>query len=213
MIESILAHLAAVITGLIEATGYAGVLILMAIESACIPLPSEIIMPFAGYLASAGRFSLLALATAGALGCNLGSTVAYEIGKRGGRPAIERWGRYVLLTQGDLDWSERFFRRFGAVTVFVSRLLPVVRTFIALPAGMARMPVAQFQLYTFVGSWIWCYALAWIGAALGDQWDKNPDLRATFHKFDAVIVAVIVLAGAWFVWHRLSALRDQKPSG
>jgi membrane protein DedA with SNARE-associated domain len=160
LIESLVATIAAVIIGIISATGYLGVLVLMAIESACIPLPSEVIMPFAGSLVPAGRFSLLGLATAGALGCNLGSMLAYWVGARGGRPAIERWGRYVLLAPGDLDWSERFFSRFGSVTVFVSRLLPLVRTFIALPAGMARMPLLRFHLYTFLGSWLWCFGLA-----------------------------------------------------
>jgi membrane protein DedA with SNARE-associated domain len=128
--------LASGITGLIAAAGYAGVLLLMAIESACVPLPSEIIMPFAGSLVPGGRFSLLGLATAGALGCNLGSTIAYLVGARGGRPAVERIGRFVLLTTADLEWSERFFARYGGPAVFVARLLPVVRTFIALPAGM-----------------------------------------------------------------------------
>ena len=210
MLEPLIATLASLITAVISATGTVGVALLMAIESACIPLPSEIIMPFAGYLASLGRFQLWELATAGAIGCNLGSALAYAIGARGGRPAVERWGRRVLVTRRDIDWAERFFARFGGPTVFICRLLPVVRTFIALPAGIARMPLLPFHLYTFVGSWIWCYALAWVGASLGDQWDKNPELRATFHKFDAVIVAVVVLAGAWFLWHRLGALRRER---
>jgi membrane protein DedA with SNARE-associated domain len=210
VLEPLIAVLASIITGVIAATGHVGVMILMAIESACIPLPSEIIMPFAGYLASTGRFSLWALATAGAIGCNLGSALAYEIGARGGRPAVERWGRRVLVTRRDIDWSERFFARWGGVTVFVCRLLPVVRTFIALPAGIARMPLLPFHLYTFVGSWIWCYALAWIGARLGDQWDHNPELKATFHRFDAAIVLVILVAGGWFLWHRLGALKRER---
>ncbi|MDX7950578.1 DedA family protein [Lichenihabitans sp. Uapishka_5] len=210
MLEPIIAALASVITAIIDTTGHVGVAFLMAVESACIPLPSEIIMPFAGYLASTGRFSLWALATAGALGCNLGSAIAYAVGARGGRPAVERWGRRVLVTRRDIDWAERFFARYGGITVFVCRLLPVVRTFIALPAGIARMPLLPFHLYTFVGSWIWCYLLAWVGSSLGDQWDKNPELRATFHKFDAVIVVVVVLAGAWFIWHRLGALKRER---
>ncbi|MCW6513118.1 DedA family protein [Lichenifustis flavocetrariae] len=148
--------LASGITSLIAATGYAGVLLLMAIESACVPLPSEVIMPFAGSLVPSGRFWIVGLATAGALGCNLGSSIAYLVGARGGRPAVERFGRFVLLTAEDLDWSERFSARCGGFAVFVARLLPVVRTFIALPAGMARMPALRFHLYTFAGSWLWC---------------------------------------------------------
>lgn len=180
----------------------------MAVESACVPLPSEVIMPFAGSLVAGGRFSLLGLATAGALGCNLGSGVAYLVGAHGGRPAVERFGRIVLLTGADLDWSERFFARYGGPAVFVARLLPVVRTFIALPAGMARMPAARFHLYTFAGSWLWCLGLAYVGSKLGEAWDRDPMLKATFHRFDAVIVAAVVLAAGAFAWHRLrSAVR------
>ena len=194
--------LASGITSLIAAAGYAGVLLLMAIESACVPLPSEIIMPFAGSLVPGGRFSLLGLATAGALGCNLGSTVAYLLGAHGGRPAVEHFGRFVLLTAADLDWSERFFARYGGFAVFVARLLPVVRTFIALPAGMARMPQLRFQLYTFAGSWLWCLGLAYVGATLGEAWDRDPMLKTTFHRFDLAIVVAVLLATGAFVWHR-----------
>src|ERR1051325_8585122 len=137
MLEKIIAALAGFIIAVISKSGYLGVLLLMAIESACIPLPSEVVMPFAGYLASTGRFSLPLVATAGALGCNLGSAVAYAIGHRGGRAGSERWGSYVLLSRRDLERAERWFARFGGVTVLVGRLLPVVRTFIALPAGLA----------------------------------------------------------------------------
>jgi len=173
VLDSLLAPIVAWVVAVISAAGYAGVAGLMAVESACIPLPSEVIMPFAGYLASTGRFSLVLAATAGAVGCNLGSTVAYAVGARGGRPLVERWGRYVLLSSEDLDRAERFFRRYGGVAVLVGRLLPVIRTFIALPAGIARMPQLKFQLYTFVGSWPWCYALAYVGYVLGERWKSE----------------------------------------
>ena len=153
MPSSILAGLADLIVAAISAGGYLGILLLMAIKSACIPLPSEVIMPFAGYLVSTGRFSLVAAATAGALGCNLGSTLAYEVGRRGGRRLVERWGAYVLLDRRDLELADRFFARWGNLAVFVARLLPVVRTFISLPAGIAQMPRLPFQLYTFLGWW------------------------------------------------------------
>ncbi len=139
MLENLVASVAAWIVAVISASGYAGVAGLMAIESACIPLPSEIIMPFAGYVASTGRFSLPLAATAGAIGCNIGSTVAYAIGVYGGRPFVERWGRFVLLGSDDLARAERFFARFGTLAVLIARVLPVVRTFIALPAGMGHM--------------------------------------------------------------------------
>ena len=204
MLSSILAAVGAAIVAVISTSGYAGIAGLMALESACIPLPSEVIMPFAGYLASTGRFSLIAVATAGALGCNIGSTAAYLVASRGGRRLVERWGSYLLISRSELAWVEGFFTRYGAMTVFVGRLLPVVRTFIAVPAGLARMPQAKFQVYTFVGSWLWCYALAYVGAALGSRWDTDPTLRALFHSFDALIVVALFVGVAFVVWRRVS---------
>src|ERR1700751_884910 len=133
MISKIIAALAAFVIAVISKAGYLGVMLLMAIESACIPLPSEVIMPFAGYLVYTGRFSLFWVATWGAIGCNLGSVVAYEIGYFGGRPLVEASGRYIFLSKRELDWAEGFFKRRGAIAVLIARLLPVVRTFIALP--------------------------------------------------------------------------------
>lgn len=199
MTEKILAVLARIIIGVISSTGYFGVVALMAIESACIPLPSEIIMPFAGYLVYTGHFSLVWAATAGALGCNLGSVIAYEIGYYGGRPLVEKYGRYLWISRHDLDLADRFFLRFGAAAVFIARLLPVIRTFIALPAGVARMPRVRFHVYTFAGSWPWCFVLAWIGMKLGEQWDKDPRLRQWLHRLDALIVILLFAAVAWFV--------------
>ena len=204
MVEKILAPIAAAIIAVISAGGYGGIALLMAIESACIPLPSEVIMPFAGYLVSVGRFSLFWAACAGALGCNIGSALAYWVGAVGGRPAVERFGRYILLDLDELDAVERYFTRYGSITVFVCRLLPVVRTFIALPAGIARMNQVKFHLYTFVGSFPWCYALAYAGMKLGEAWSSDPTLRTTLHRFDAVILLVLVAAAAWYVWHHLT---------
>jgi membrane protein DedA with SNARE-associated domain len=200
MLEKIIATLAGFIIAVISKSGYLGVLLLMTIESACIPLPSEVIMPFAGYLVYTGRFNLLWAATAGALGCNLGSVIAYEIGCYGGRPLVERYGSYLFVGRHELELADRFFQRFGGLAVFVGRLLPVIRTFIALPAGIARMPRLRFHVYTFVGSWPWCFALAWIGMKLGEQWDKDPRLKQWFHRLDAVIVAVLLVGIIWFVW-------------
>jgi membrane protein DedA with SNARE-associated domain len=174
----------------------------MAVESACIPLPSEVIMPFAGYLVSTGRFGLLAAATMGAIGCNVGSTVTYLIAARGGRKAVERWGAYVLVNRAELDRVEGFFARYGSATVFTGRLLPVVRTYIALPAGLARMPMVKFQLYTFLGSWPWCFGLAYIGQLLGERWNSDPTLRNTFHELDALVAFALVIGLGWLVWSR-----------
>jgi membrane protein DedA with SNARE-associated domain len=200
MVEHILLALAAFIKTVISSLGYPGISVLMGIESACVPLPSEVIMPFAGYLVYSGRFSsLLVVATLGAIGCNLGSVLAYEVGAYGGRPLIEKYGRYILMKQHDVEVADKFFQRFGSITVFLGRLLPVVRTFIALPAGIARMNRAKFHLYTFVGSWPWCYALAYVGQQLGERWDTDPRLKHILHRFDALIVVVLVIGIVYFV--------------
>src|ERR1700730_10571486 len=196
MTEKILTLLFGFISSLIATTGYAGITLLMAIESACIPLPSELIMPFAGYLVYTGKMNLFWAATAGAIGCNLGSLVAYEIGYYGGRPLVERYGRWVLMGRRELDWADRFFTRWGYLAVFVDRMLPVVRTFIALPAGIARMPRLRFHIYTFLGSWPWCFFLAWFGMKMGENWRQ---LGNYLHKFDVVIVVILAVGIIWFV--------------
>lgn len=207
MIGKVIEVLAGWIVGVIAAMGYGGVLLLMAIESACIPLPSEIIMPFAGYLVFKGQFTLHGAALAGAVGCVVGSIPAYYLGQYGGRPLIERYGKYVLLSTRELALADRLFFRYGQWVVLVGRLLPVIRTFIAFPAGVSRMPMGKFVLYTLVGSYPWCWVLAWVGMKLGEQWNSDPRLRAAFHRFDAVIGGALVLAAAWFVWHKLREAR------
>ncbi|WP_287978742.1 DedA family protein [Sphingomonas sp.] len=207
MFEKILGVLATFTIGVISGGGYVGIALLMAIESACIPLPSEIIMPFAGYLVSTGRFDLYLAATAGAIGCNLGSIVAYEIGKRGGRPVAERWGRYLLIGPGELDAADRFFARWGGIAVLIGRLLPVIRSFIAFPAGVARMRLVPFHVYTFIGSWPWCFGLAWVGMRLGDKWNSDPRVKAAFHRADLLIGIVLVALVAFYIWHRIRGLR------
>jgi len=196
MTEKILTVVFLFIKSLIAFAGYGGIVILMGIESACIPLPSELIMPFAGYLVFQGTMNLVWVATAGAIGCNVGSLVAYEIGCYGGRPLVERYGRWILMGRRELDTADRFFARWGYLAVFVGRLLPVIRTFIALPAGIARMPRVRFHVYTFLGSWPWCFGLAWLGMKLGENWRV---IGKYLHKFDAVIVVVLVVGIAWFV--------------
>jgi membrane protein DedA with SNARE-associated domain len=200
MTEKILTFLIPWVTGIISHIGYAGVALLMAIESACIPLPSEIIMPFAGYLVYLHRFNLIWVATAGAIGCNIGSAIAYWIGAYGGRPLVEKYGRYILLSRRDLDRTTYLFDRHGMITVLVARVLPVVRTFIALPAGISRMPQLKFHIYTFVGSWPWCFALAYAGMKLGDEWNTDPRLKRILHSADAAILLLLAAGVIWFVW-------------
>jgi membrane protein DedA with SNARE-associated domain len=216
MIARIIEILSAFVIFVISSVGYAGILLLMAIESACIPLPSEVIMPFSGYLVYTGRFDLFWVATVGALGCNLGSLIAYEIGYYGGRPLVERYGSYLLLSRRELDLADRFFLRYGSITVFVSRLLPVIRTFIALPAGVARMPRLRFHVYTLLGSWPWCLGLAWVGMKLGEKWDSDPRLKQWFHRFDVLIGGLLLAGVIWFIWsrwqHRIKASNSQVAS-
>ncbi len=204
MIAKLIAALAAAIIAVISRLGYGGIVLLMAIESACIPLPSEIIMPFSGFLVFKGEMQLSVVALAGAAGCLLGSWVAYALGAWGGRPLIEAYGRYVLISHHDLDLADRWFARHGDITIFVGRLLPVVRTFIAFPAGVARMPLWRFSVYTFAGSLIWCWALAWIGKKLGENWDT---LGVYFHRFDALIGAILVAGIVWYVRRHLRLMR------
>lgn len=209
MISKIIETLSVFIISVISTTGYAGILLLMAIESACIPLPSEVIMPFSGYLVYTGRFNLFWVATVGALGCNLGSLLAYYVGYYGGRPLVERYGSYIFLSEKELQWADRFFEKRGDWAVLICRLLPVVRTFIALPAGIARMRQVRFHMFTFIGSWPWCFMLAWVGMHLGERWETDPRLKQWFHRFDALIMGVILIGVTWFVWthwkHRIRA--------
>ena len=197
MMSTIIEALATFIIWVISSAGYMGVLLLMAIESACIPLPSELIMPFAGYLVYEGSMNLFWVATAGAIGCNLGSLVAYEIGCYGGRPLVEKYGRWILMGRRELDWADRFFLRWGYLAVLIGRMLPVVRTFIALPAGIARMPRGRFHIYTFLGSWPWCFLLAYLGLKLGENWRV---LGKYFHQLDLVIGIALAAGIIWFVW-------------
>ena len=212
MIARIIETLSALIVSTISTLGYPGLVLLMGIESACIPLPSEIIMPFSGYLVYTGRFNLWGAAVAGAIGCVVGSIVAYWAGMYGGRPFIERYGRYILISQHDLNLADGWFARRGEVIVFSSRLLPVIRTFIAFPAGIAKMNLTRFVIYTFVGSFPWCLGLAYVGQKLGEEWNKNDTLKNLFHRFDFVIGVVGVLAALWWFWRHVRDLPAHKPT-
>jgi membrane protein DedA with SNARE-associated domain len=222
MLKYIFAVLGSFCVYTMAALGYGGIAALMAIESACIPLPSELIMPYAGAMSHAGvrealgaqygvtltAFNLFFAAVAGAIGCNIGSEIAYWVGATGGRRAIERYGRYVLVSKHELEIADRWFQKRGEWIIFAARLLPVIRTFIAFPAGVARMNRVKFHVYTFVGSLPWCYALAWVGQYLGAELLKETSpLKHFMHRFDAVIAGVIILAAAVFVRSRIKTLR------
>lgn len=190
----------AILVSLIAAGGYASVFVLMAIQSACIPLPSEVIMPLAGYALAHTQLQLILLATVASLASNIGSIPAYWVGAKGGRPMVERYGSYILLSRRDLDLVDRFFARFGSITVLVGRMLPIVRTFIAFPAGIARMNKVRFHVYTFIGSWPWCYALAYAGMKLGAAWNTDPRFQQLFHRFHLAVEAVLLAGIVWFLW-------------
>ncbi len=216
-----MSHLIDALTGLIQnlyvVTGLVGIAMAMAIESCCIPLPSEIIMPLAGAMLALSNnsgakhllginpswpvwLSLLLIALAGSLGALVGSIAAYGIGYAGGRPLILKYGKYVLISQHDADQADRFFQRWGSATAFFSRLLPVVRTYISLPAGITKMPFGRFCIYTFLGSLPWCFALSLIGYQLGNNYDK---ISGPLHYFDAAIVVAVILLVVLYVWRHI----------
>ncbi len=197
LIEWLIEVLGRFVIATISTFGYTGIVMTMAIESACIPLPSEIIMPFSGYLVSTGQFSLLGVTLAGAIGNVLGSLVAYYVGVWGGRPFVERYGRYVLISPHDVDLADRWFAKHGEAAVLIGRLLPVVRTFISLPAGIARMDVTKFVLYSFVGAMPFCYALAYVGLKMGEHWNQ---LHQYFHHADLVIGLCLAVGLGYFLW-------------
>jgi membrane protein DedA with SNARE-associated domain len=186
-------------TNLIGHWGLPAVFVLMLLESACIPIPSEATMPFAGFAVSQGHMSLIGIVVAGVVGNLCGSLIAYGVGYYGGRPFVERYGRYVLLRPHHLDLAERFFARYGPVTVFVARVVPIVRTFISLPAGFGRMPFWKFVVYTALGCIPWVVLLAVVGEKLGSNWKKIDPL---LHYLDYAVVAAVVVLVVWAIVRR-----------
>lgn len=206
MLEKIIAIIATWIISVISTMGYGGIVLLMAIESACIPLPSEIIMPFAGFLVFKGELTLWLVALAGAVGCVIGSIPAYYVGVYGGRPLAEKYGKYILLSKNDLDMADRLFAKYGEIIIFIARLLPAVRTFIAFPAGVARMNMPKFIMYTFIGSLIWCWLLAYAGMKFGEHWDN---LKVYFHEFHYVIIGAGIIFLIWYVRRHFKHAKQQ----
>lgn len=198
-----LGGLSAAVVHWISSLGYWGLAVLMALESCNIPLPSEVILPFGGYLVFTGRITYWGAVMAGTLGGTAGSLVSYYIGRLGGRPLLARYGRYVGISAAKMAAADRWFNRWGEATVFFTRFLPVIRTFISLPAGIAAMSVGRFLVYTFLGSLPWSMLLVYLGLQLGQNWVQ---LTSVFHRFDEVMaVAVGVLLVWWFVYRRRKA--------
>ena len=197
------------LNSLYGAVGYLGVLIAMAIESAMIPFPSELILPYAGFLVSDSTqlepltrspWNFWIVVLVATIGNTLGSLIAYAIGAYGGRPFLERYGRYLLIRQHEIDAADHFFVRWGSLTVFIGRLLPVVRTFISFPAGVARMPLGRFIAFSTLGALVWSTLLVWIGVQLGANWE---DLRHRLQPFDSLILVIAVGLAATFIWWRI----------
>jgi membrane protein DedA with SNARE-associated domain len=180
--------------------GYLAVIIMMAIESANIPLPSEAIMPTAGLLVHEHKMNFHLAALAGAVGCVLGSIPSYLLGMYGGRPFLQKYGRYFLLREKDMELADNWVQKYGDITFFVCRMLPVVRTFISFPAGVLKAHFWLFNLYTFIGSLVWCYFLTWVGVAFGENMEV---FRSYWHKFDIAIVAICVLGFGYYLYRHL----------
>jgi membrane protein DedA with SNARE-associated domain len=187
------------IISVIEQLGYAGVFVGMTLESVGLPIPSEVIMPFAGYVVWEGGLTLIGITVAGTLGCLAGSLIAYYIGLWGVRPLLERYGKYVLISKRELDLADKWFDKYGDRAVFVSRLLPVVRTYISFPAGIVNMDVKKFSLYTVLGSLPWCFGLAYIGVLLGPHWE---DIKGLFRYLDIAVIVGIIALVAYLIYRR-----------
>ncbi len=180
--------------------GYLGVILMMAIESANVPLPSEAIMPTAGLLVQQGKMNIHLAALAGAVGCLLGSIPSYFLGMLGGRPFLEKYGRYLLLRKQDMEIADKWVNKYGDITFFVCRMLPVVRTFISFPAGVLKAHFGMFCLFTFIGSLAWCYLLTWVGIKFGENLEM---FVSVWHKFDIAIVLVVVAGFSYYLYRHL----------
>jgi membrane protein DedA with SNARE-associated domain len=208
VLEAIDAYVLPLLERAYAAFGYLGVVLAMTIESAAIPIPSEIILPFAGFSVARGipepltsaPWSYWGAVAAGVAGNTLGSLIAYAIGAYGGRPLLERYGKYVLISTHDLDMADRHFKRWGGATVFVSRMIPVVRTFISIPAGIARMPLWRFVAFSVLGAIPWVMLLVWGGMVLGERW---VDIKQSLKGLDYLVAAAIVVAVGLFVWRHV----------
>jgi len=191
----------------ISGMGYPGILLLMALESACMPVPSEIVMPFAGYLAYQGELDFWLVTLVGALGCTVGSIVAYVFGFYAGRPLVLRYGKYILIREKHLTTAEKWFEKYGDKATFIARLLPVVRTVISLPAGIAKMNFKKFVFYSFVGSFPWTLMLTYVGYWLGPNWE---DVVGVFRGLDVLVVAAAVFIIIWYALRLRNNKKNEK---
>ncbi len=198
-------QIVAFLTNLLQTIGWPGVLVIMTLESCNIPIPSEVTMPLAGWMLSqalgfSALHAVLVGGLVGAAGCTLGSVLSYGLGAWGGRPLIKRYGRWIMVQEEDLEQADRWFGRWGDWAAFLSRLLPIVRTFISFPAGVVKMNFVRFVIFTFVGSFIWCAILSYGGYVLGSNWEV---LREAMRPFDIPIAIIILAAIGYYVYHHI----------
>lgn len=209
--DQLISAITHLIIQIIDKSGYLGVFVLMAAESALIPIPSEITMPFAGYLASTGRFNIYIIVVIGALANLAGSLLAFGLGWWGEEHLIRRligkWGKYLLISEKEYDHAEKWFRKYGEKIVFFSRVLPVIRTFISLPAGIAEMNVWRFSILTFIGSLIWSTFLTYIGFALGKNWNS---IHPYYQKFEYLIVVAVAILALYYLIHKITNKKSRK---
>ena len=204
MVTNIIDILANFVVSTIHLLGYPGVFLLMLVESCGILMPSEVIMPFSGFLVADGTLNFWLVVLLGGLGNLAGSLLAYWIGWKGGRPLIEKYGKYILISKHDLDIADHWFNKYGELTAFFGRLLPVVRTFISFPAGIAKMDIKKFSIYTFAGAFIWSGVLAYAGVKMGSNWEM---IMAKLHSFDLTIVILCAVFIVWYVWRHIKHSR------
>jgi membrane protein DedA with SNARE-associated domain len=197
ILTDIIVFLSSIIVYLITELGYLGIFAAMVMESAALPIPSEIVMPFAGFVAFQGHLDFLGVVLAGTLGNLVGSVILYYIGLKGGRPALMRYGKYILVSEREIKIAEEWFRKFGSKVIFFSRMLPIVRTFVSLPAGAAKMDIKKFSFYTLVGSLPWNIALTYIGFVLGENWQQ---IEGLFRAFDLAIVGIGAIVLVYIVY-------------
>jgi len=207
MITSLIDFLAQIVIQTIDFTGYAGIFFLMLAESCGIPMPSEVIMPFSGFLVADGKMLFWLIVLAGTFGNLVGSWLAYWIGIRGGRPLIEKYGKYILISRHDLDIADHWFTKYGDWTVFFGRLLPVIRTYISFPAGISKMNFKKFSIYTFLGALPWTALFAWLGVKMGSNWEL---IRAKLHNFDMAMLIIVIAVIVLYIWRHIHISRKSK---
>jgi membrane protein DedA with SNARE-associated domain len=204
MIEHILGSVSSFIVNTVDAAGYGGIFVLMALEGSFFPLPSEIILPFSGFLAAEGRFSIWMIALVGAVGNIVGTLFSYTVARYVGLPFLYKFGKFVLVTRHDIDLAHRLFERFGVRILFISRLIPGIRGFIPIPAGVAKMNVLPFVLYVFVGSFLYSLVLTYIGFLIGENWN----IVSHYAKpFKYVLIFAIIGGGIWWIRRYIREVR------